>query len=62
MVKNSLANAGDIRNMGLVPQSGGSPGGGHDNLHQYSCLENSMDKGAWRVSVHRVKTSWTWLK
>ena len=62
MVKNSLANAGDVRNMGSVPQSGRSPGGGHGNLHQYSCLENSMDRGAWRATVRRVKKSWTWLK
>ena len=39
-----------------------SPGGGHDNLFQYSCLENPMDKGAWWTTVHKVTQSWTRLK
>ena len=43
MVKNAPANAGDARDMGLIPGLGGSPGGGHDNPLQYSCLENPMD-------------------
>ena len=47
MVKNSPANAGDIRDMGSVPGSGISPGGEHSNPLQYSCLENPMDRGAW---------------
>ena len=46
MVKNPPANAGDVRDVGLIPGSGGSPGGGHDNPLQYSCLENSMARGA----------------
>ena len=46
VVKNPPANAGDIGDRGLIPESGRSPGGGHDNLLQYSCLENSMDRGA----------------
>ena len=46
-VKNPLANAGGVRDPGLIPGLGRSPGGGHGNLLQYSCLENPMDKGAW---------------
>ena len=56
MVKNTTANAGDT---GLVPGSGRSPDGGHGNLLQYSCLENPMDRGAWRATVHGVTKSWT---
>ena len=44
--KNSPANAGDIRDVGLIPGSGRSPGGGPGNPLQYSCLENPMDRGA----------------
>ena len=47
MVKNLPANAGDIRGADSVPGPGGSPGGGHGNPLQYSCLENPMDRGAW---------------
>ena len=50
-VKNRLANSGDA---GLIPGSGRSPGGGHDNPLQYSCLENPMDRGAWWAIVHEV--------
>ena len=46
---------------GLIPGLGRSLGGGNGNPLQYSCLENSMDKGAWRVIVHRVTESQTWL-
>ena len=46
MVKNSPANAGDIRDVGSTPGSGRSPAGGHGNPLQYSCLENPMDRGA----------------
>ena len=53
MVKNLLANAGDTRDMGLMPGSGRSPGGGHGNPLQYSCLENPMDRGVWQATVHR---------
>ena len=46
----------------LIPGSGRSPGGGHGNPLQYSCLENPMDRGAWRATVHGVTKSWTRLK
>ena len=62
MVKNLPANAGDIRDAGSIPGSGRSPGGGHSNPLQYSCLENSMDRGAWQAMVHRVTESQTRLK
>ena len=54
MVKNPPANA---RDTGLIHGSGRSPGGGHGNSFQYSCLENPMGIGAWRASVHRVPES-----
>ena len=54
MVKNLLASAGDIRDLGSVPGSGRSPGGGYGNPLQYSCLENPMDTGAWWATVHGV--------
>ena len=54
MVKNLPANAGDIRDAGLIPGSGRPPGGGHGNSLQYSCLENLMDTGAWWATVHVV--------
>ena len=47
VVKNPPANVGDIRDMGLIPGLGRSPGGGHSNPLQYSCLQNSMDQEAW---------------
>ena len=47
MVKNSPANAGDITHVGSSPRLERSPGGGHGNPFQYSCLENHMDRGAW---------------
>ena len=47
VIKNLPANAGDAGNTGSIPGSGRSPGGGHGNLLQYSCLENPMDRGAW---------------
>ena len=62
VVKNSPANAGDIRDEGLILGLGKSPRGGHGNPLQYSCLENPMDRGAWWATVHRVVKSWTWLK
>ena len=49
VVKNPPSKAGDLRDVGLIPESGRSSGGGHDNPHQYSCLENRMDRGAWRL-------------
>ena len=54
VVKNPRANAGDTRDMGLMPGSGRSPGGRHGNPHLYSCLENPMDREAWQAIVHRV--------
>ena len=48
VVKNPPANAGDVIDVGSIPGSGRSPGGGHGNALQYSCLENSMARGAWR--------------
>ena len=50
VVKNPSANAGDARDVGSIPGSGRSPGGGNGNLHQYSCLENSMDREPCRLS------------
>ena len=62
MVKNPPAGAGDIRDEGSISESGRSPGGGHGRLLQYSYLENTMDRGAWRAAVHRVTESRTRLK
>ena len=62
VVKNPPDNTGYIRDMGLIPWLGRSPGGGHGNPPQYSCLENPMDRGAWRATVHRVAKSHTRLK
>ena len=59
MVKNPPANAGGIRDVGSIPGSGRFPGGGRGNTLQYSCLENSMDRGAWQAAVHRVAQSYT---
>ena len=56
--KESSCNAGDP---GSVLGSGRSPGEGYGNLLQYSCLENSMNRGAWRATVHGVAKSWTRL-
>ena len=53
MVKNLPANAGVSKDAVSVPGSGRSPGGGHGNLLQYSCLENPMDKGAWQATFNR---------
>ena len=54
VVKSPPASAGDIRDMGSFLGLGRSPGGGHGNLLQYSCLENPKDRGAWLAKVHRV--------
>ena len=62
VLKNPPAYAGDIKDLGLIPQSGRSPGGGHGNRLRYSCLENPMDRGAWWATVHRVTKSQTPLK
>ena len=58
VVKNLSANVGD---MGLIPGSGRSPGGGNGNPLQYSCLGNPMDRGAWQATVHGIAKSWTRL-
>ena len=57
--KESSCNAGDL---GLISGLGRSPGEGDGNPLQYSCLENSMDRGAWQAIVHGVTKSWTRLK
>ena len=65
MVKTLPASSGDIRDVGgfnLIPGSGRSPGGGHGDPLQYSCLENPMDRGAWLVIVHEVAKSRTQLR
>ena len=59
---NSPANAGDVRDTGLIPGLGRSSGGGHGNPLQYSCLKNPMDRGAWLATVHQVAKSWKQLK
>ena len=55
----NVVSAGDV---GWIPGSGRSPGGGQGNTLQYSCLENPMNRGAWRATVHRVAKNWTQLK
>ena len=62
VVKNSPAHAGDIRDAGYIPESGRSPGIGNGNPLQYSCLENPMDSGACRATVHRVAKNHIWFK
>ena len=62
MVKNPPANAGGLRDVGLIPGLGRSPEGGHGNPLQGSCLGNPMDRGAWWAIVHGVTKSWTRLK
>ena len=57
VVKNPPATAGDIKDAGLIPGSGRSPGEGLGNPLQYSCLKNPMDRGAWWATVHRVTKS-----
>ena len=55
--KKSSGSAGDTGDPGLIPGSGRSPGGGHGNPLQYSCLESLMDREAWWATVHRVAGS-----
>ena len=62
VVKNPRANAGDIRVEDLIPGSGRSTGERHGKQLQYSCLENPMDKGAWRATIHRISKSQKQLK
>ena len=59
VVKNLPAKAGDTGDMGLIPESGRSPGGGNGNPFQYSGLKNVMDGRAWQATVHRVTKNWT---
>ena len=58
-VKNPPANAGDAGDKGSIPKLGRSPGVGNGNPLQYSCLENSMDRGAWRATAHGATKSRT---
>ena len=60
-IKNLPSYAGEVRDVGSIPGLGGSPGGGHGNPLQYSCLGNPMDRGAWRATVHRAVKSRTQL-
>ena len=62
VLKNPSANEGDIRDTGLIPGLGRSPGGGQGNPLQYSCLENPMDRGAWLARIHRVAKNESQLK
>ena len=57
MVKNLPASIGDVRDMGLIPGLGRSPGGGHGNPLQCSCLEDPLDRGAWQATVSGVAKS-----
>ena len=61
VIKNSPASAGDVRDMDSIPGSGRSPGGGHGNPFQYSYMENPIDRGAWRATVHGIAKSQTQL-
>ena len=60
--KESACSTGDTGDVGSTPGSGRSTGEGNGNLLQYSCLENSLDRGAWRAIVHGVVKSWTVMK
>ena len=62
VVKNPATNSGDLRDTGSIPGSRSSLGGGWGNPLPYSCLENPMDRRAWRAILHGVAKSWTWLK
>ena len=57
VVKNTVANAGDIRDAGMTPGSGRSPAGVHGNPLRYSCVEDPMHRGAWRATVYGVAKS-----
>ena len=58
MVKNPPANAGDARDVGSIPGLGSIPGGENGNPLQYSCLENSIGRGAWQATAHGAAESW----
>ena len=59
VVKNLPASGGDTRDVDLIPEAGRSPVEGNVNPLQHSCLENSMDRGAWRATVRGATESWT---
>ena len=61
MVKNPPTNAGDVKDVGSITGSGKSPGGGHGSPLQSSCLENPIDRGAWRAMLHGVTKTQTRL-
>ena len=61
VVKNIPANVRDTGDVGLISGVEGSPGGRNGKAHQYSCLEDPMDRGAWWATGHGVAKSWTWL-
>ena len=61
VVKNLPTDAADMRDVGLIPGLGRSPGEGNGNPFQYPCLGNAMDRGAWWAAVHRAAKSWTGL-
>jgi len=58
VVKNPPCNAGNLKDAGLIPGWRRSPGEGHGNPLQYSCLQNPTDRGTWRATVHRIAKSW----
>ena len=62
MVKKPPDDIGDTRDTGSIPGFGRSPGEGHGNPLQYSCIDSLVDRGAWQATVHRVTQSWTRLK
>ena len=62
MAKNPLASAQDVKNAGSIPGSKKSPGEERGNPLQYSCLENPLDRKAWKATAHRVTKSQTQLK
>ena len=62
VLKNLVANAGDLKDTDSIPGLGRSPGEGNGNPHQFSCLENPMDRGEWQATVPGVSKSWTRLK
>ena len=62
VVKNLCASAGDIRDVGLIPGLGISPGGGHGNPPQYYCLENPINRGNWQATILRVEKGQTLRK
>ena len=62
VVKDLPTNTEDIRDVSSIPGLGRFPGGGHGNQLQYSCLENSMNRGVWWALVHRLAKSQTLLK